>query len=99
MTGKARSEQDKFVAMVTAKAEISLPSASFSRLVFGADLLPEESMYRLYFRFLETADEYFDYPSHASRQGRWNIYGLFLPDDDLRKVYRENALRLLSIEL
>lgn len=67
------------------------------RLVFGADLLPEESMYRLYFRFLETADEYFEYPSHASRQGRWNIYGLFLPDDVLRKVYRENALRLLSI--
>jgi predicted TIM-barrel fold metal-dependent hydrolase len=67
------------------------------RIVFGADLLPEESMYRLYFRFLETADEYFEYPSHASRQGRWNIYGLFLPDDLLRKVYRENALKLLHL--
>jgi predicted TIM-barrel fold metal-dependent hydrolase len=67
------------------------------RILFGADLVPEESMYRLYFRFLETADEYFEYPTHASRQGRWNIYGLFLPDDVLRKVYRENALRLLSL--
>lgn len=67
------------------------------RILFGADLLPEESMYRLYFRFLETADEYFEYPSHASRQGRWNIYGLFLPDDVLRKVYRENALKLLHL--
>jgi predicted TIM-barrel fold metal-dependent hydrolase len=66
------------------------------RILFGADLLPEESMYRLYFRFLETADEYFEYPSHASRQGRWNIYGLHLPEDVLRKVYRENALRLLK---
>lgn len=66
------------------------------RIVFGADLLPEEAMYRLYFRFLETADEYFEYPSHASRQGRWNIYGLHLPEDVLRKVYRENALRLLQ---
>jgi predicted TIM-barrel fold metal-dependent hydrolase len=66
------------------------------RILFGADLLPEESMYRLYFRFLESADEYFEYPSHASRQGRWNIYGLHLPDDVLRKVYRENALRLLK---
>jgi predicted TIM-barrel fold metal-dependent hydrolase len=66
------------------------------RILFGADLVPEESMYRLYFRFLETADEYFDYPSHASRQGRWQIYGLFLPDEILRKVYRENALRLLA---
>jgi predicted TIM-barrel fold metal-dependent hydrolase len=65
------------------------------RIVFGTDLLPEESMYRQYYRFLETADEYFEYPSHASRQGRWNIYGLFLPDDVLRKVYRENAEKLL----
>jgi predicted TIM-barrel fold metal-dependent hydrolase len=66
------------------------------RILFGTDLLPEISMYRLHYRFLETADEYFDYPSHASRQGRWNIYGLFLPDDVLRKVYRENALKLLT---
>lgn len=66
-----------------------------NRILFGSDLLPEEQMYRLYFRFLETADEYFDYPSHASRQGRWSIYGLNLPDDVLRQVYRENALRLL----
>ncbi|HEX3435615.1 MAG TPA: amidohydrolase family protein [Pseudacidobacterium sp.] len=65
------------------------------RILFGADLLPEELMYRLYFRFLETADEYFEYPSHASRQGRWNIYGLYLPEDVLKKVYRENALKLL----
>jgi predicted TIM-barrel fold metal-dependent hydrolase len=66
------------------------------RILFGADLVPEESMYRLYFRFLETADEYFDYPSHASRQGRWQIQGIYLPDDVLRKVYRDNALRLLK---
>ena len=67
------------------------------RIVFGTDLLPEEKMYRLYFRFLETDDEYFEYPSHASRQGRWNIYGIKLPDDVLRRVYRENALRLLNL--
>jgi len=65
------------------------------RILFGTDLIPEVNMYRLHYRFLETRDQYFEYPSHASRQGRWNIYGLFLPDDVLRKVYRENALRLL----
>jgi predicted TIM-barrel fold metal-dependent hydrolase len=65
------------------------------RIVFGADLVPEIEMYRLYYRFLETDDEYFEYPTHASGQGRWNIYGLDLPEDVLRKVYRENALRLL----
>jgi len=65
------------------------------RILFGADLVPEIEMYRLYYRFLETSDEYFEYPTHSSRQGRWNIYGLDLPEDVLRKVYRENALRLL----
>jgi predicted TIM-barrel fold metal-dependent hydrolase len=65
------------------------------RILFGTDLIPEVNMYRLHFRFLETRDEYFEYPSHASRQGRWNIYGLYLPDEVLRKVYCENALRLL----
>lgn len=67
------------------------------RIVFGTDLLPDPEMYRLYYRFLETADEYFEYPSHASRQGRWNIYGIFLPEDVLRKVYRQNALKLLNL--
>ncbi len=67
------------------------------RILFGTDLLPDVNMYRLHFRFLETDDEYFEYPSHASRQGRWNIYGLHLPDEVLRKVYRANALRLLGL--
>jgi predicted TIM-barrel fold metal-dependent hydrolase len=66
------------------------------RILFGTDLIPEVNMYRLHFRFLETRDEYFEYPSHASRQGRWNIYGLFLPDEVLRRIYRENALLLLK---
>lgn len=66
------------------------------RILFGTDLVPSIEMYRLHFRFLETSDEYFEYPSHASRQGRWNIYGLHLPDDVLRKIYRENALRLFA---
>ncbi|HTF67034.1 MAG TPA: amidohydrolase family protein [Edaphobacter sp.] len=65
------------------------------RILFGTDLLPSDEMYRLYYRFLETADEYFEYPSHASRQGRWNICGVFLPDDVLKKIYRENALKLM----
>ncbi len=67
-----------------------------NRILFGTDLVPESDMYRLHFRFLETDDQYFEYPSHASRQGRWNIYGLFLPDEVLRRVYRENAKRLLK---
>jgi predicted TIM-barrel fold metal-dependent hydrolase len=68
------------------------------RILFGADLLPDIAMYRLHYRFFETSDEYFEYPTHASGQGRWRIYGLHLPDDVLRKVYRENALRLLPAQ-
>jgi predicted TIM-barrel fold metal-dependent hydrolase len=30
-------------------------------------------------------------------QGRWKIYGLGLPDQILRKVYFENAARILGI--
>jgi predicted TIM-barrel fold metal-dependent hydrolase len=67
------------------------------RILFGADLLPEESMYRAHYRFFETDDEYFDYPSHASRQGRWQIYGLALPDAVLERVYRVNAMALLAM--
>ena len=67
-----------------------------SRILFGADLLPDIDMYRTHYRFLESEDEYFDYPSHASRQGRWQIYGLALPEDVLQRVYRGNALALLN---
>ena len=55
-------------------------------------------MFRCYFRFLETEDEYFDYaPSTIPPQGRWRIYGIALPDGILRKVYRENAIRILRL--
>jgi predicted TIM-barrel fold metal-dependent hydrolase len=64
------------------------------RILFGTDLLPDVEMYRLHYRFLETFDEYFDYPSHASRQGRWQIYGIGLPKEVLLKIYRANAERI-----
>lgn len=66
------------------------------RILFGADLLPEEAMYRAHYRFFETGDEFFDYPSHASRQGRWQIYGLALPDEVLKRIYRANAVAILG---
>jgi predicted TIM-barrel fold metal-dependent hydrolase len=65
------------------------------RIMFGTDLTPSEAMYRNYFRWLETADEYFDYWGYPE-QGFWKIYGLDLPDDVLRKVYYENAERVLA---
>ncbi|MDQ7054817.1 MAG: hypothetical protein Q9P14_18730 [candidate division KSB1 bacterium] len=45
----------------------------------------------------ETRDEYFDYPRyHWNRFGRWKIYGIYLPDSVLRKVYSENAEKVFS---
>jgi uncharacterized protein len=65
------------------------------RILFGTDHGPAQEMYRSYFRWLETADEYFDYWGYPD-QGRWKIYGLDLPDKVLAKIYHENAERIFS---
>ncbi len=65
------------------------------RIMFGTDSEPEAEMYRNYFRWLETDDEYFDYAGYPG-QGRWKIYGMKLPDEVLRKVYYANAERLFA---
>lgn len=68
------------------------------RILFGSDLGPDPGTYRLMYRFLETDDEYFNYnASKTPRQGRWHVCGLYLPEDVLKKVYRENAERVLKI--
>ena len=68
------------------------------RILFGSDMSPDLDSYRLYYRFLETDDEYFNYNTgEVPQQGRWYAYGLYLPDDVLKKVYRENAERVLGL--
>ncbi len=67
------------------------------RILFGKDLW-EPSEYPVYFRVLETADEYFDY--YRKRHAFWKLYGLDLPDEVLRKLYYENAITIIpGIEL
>lgn len=62
------------------------------RIVFGTDRPPMRPWYEIYFRFLETFDEYFPHgPEQLPRQGRWNIYGIGLPDEVLAKIYHKNA--------
>lgn len=67
------------------------------RVLFGIDEFPPaREDYEIYFRFLETADEYFPHSTEeVPLMGRWAISGLHLPDDVLRMVYAENALRLV----
>jgi Amidohydrolase len=78
------------------------------RILFGTDATPHgnkfpqqffgDDLYQIYFRFLESDDEYFDYaPAAVPPQGRWRISGIDLPDDILKKVYNQNAARLLNI--
>ncbi|MDP5878254.1 MAG: amidohydrolase family protein, partial [Dehalococcoidia bacterium] len=71
------------------------------RVLFGTDRYPgrpQQPRYRIYFRFLETWDEYFDYYDHPfPPTGEWKIYGIGLPDDVLRKVYQANARRIFAM--
>jgi predicted TIM-barrel fold metal-dependent hydrolase len=65
------------------------------RIMFGTDNEVTEEMYRNHFRWLETGDEYFDYWGYPG-QGRWEIYGMELPDTVLEKVYHANAERIFK---
>lgn len=65
------------------------------RIMFGTDEGAGEAMYRNYFRWLESEDEYFPYAQYPL-QGRWMIYGLGLPDNVLEKVYHRNAEALFA---
>ena len=67
------------------------------RVLFGTDTPPNAEAYRIYYRFLETDDEYIDPSPGHHQQGRWSIYGLYLPDEVLEKLYNKNALKLLGM--
>src|SRR5262249_6823544 len=61
------------------------------RIMFGTDTPPNRVSYRMYYRFLETDDEFFDPSAGHHTQGFWMIYGVFLPRDVLEKLYFRNA--------
>ena len=62
------------------------------RILFGKDAW-EPSEYPYYWRVFETKDEYFDY--YRDYHAFWKLYGIDLPDAVLKKVYYQNALKLL----
>lgn len=66
------------------------------RLLFGTDGPWPEQRIRIYWRFFETRDESFPYSEkQPPPQGSWQIYGVNLPEDVLRKLYFENAARII----
>ena len=73
------------------------------RILFGTDYGfgvggdETKDFYADHYRFFETYDEYFrPIRNWGWGQGRWNIYGLGLPDEVLRKLYSENAEKLFG---
>ena len=87
----ARRFFDKFQDRILFGTDASA-GASTPQQMFG------DALYEIYYRFLETEDEYFDYaPAPVPPQGRWRIYGLGLSDQVLRKVYAGNAARLMGL--
>ena len=62
------------------------------RVLMGKDSYNKEE-FHTYFRVFETADDYFDY--YRRYHAFWQMYGLDLPDEVLRKIYYENAVRLV----
>jgi len=74
------------------------------RILMGSDGSPNrepDDFWTPHWRFIETFDEYFYHPAQVRTpggspgHGRWNISGIGLPDEVLRKVYYLNALRYL----
>jgi predicted TIM-barrel fold metal-dependent hydrolase len=62
------------------------------RILFGKDSY-QPAEYPYFWRVFETTDEYFDY--YRDYHAFWKMYGMNLPDEVLRKLYYENALRLM----
>jgi predicted TIM-barrel fold metal-dependent hydrolase len=62
------------------------------RILFGKDRY-EASEFPYFFRVFETEDEYFDY--YRDYHAFWKLYGLGLPDAVLRKLYSQNAQRIV----
>ncbi len=66
------------------------------RVLFGTDGPWPEERLRLYWRFLETRDENFPYSEKAiPPQGLWRIHGVALSRETLRKIYFENATKII----
>jgi predicted TIM-barrel fold metal-dependent hydrolase len=67
------------------------------RVLFGTDQTPPHpATYEIYFRFMETTDEYFPYSRwNPPPTGRWEISAVGLCAESLARIYAANVRRLL----
>jgi len=101
--GKLFDEYPNLYADISARYAETAPIPRFAarfyekyrdRLVYGTDMRFSTKIYRLTFRILESEDEHF----YAwDRFGyHWPLYGFGLNDRILKKVYRDNALKIIG---
>ncbi len=65
------------------------------RILYGTDMGMAEDMYKVTLRILESEDEHFyEFDLFGYH---WALNGIGLPEDVLRKIYRENALKMYEI--
>ncbi len=65
------------------------------RLLYGTDMGFDKNMYEITFRILESTDEHF---YEIDQFGyHWALDGFDLDDEVLKKIYRDNALKILNI--
>jgi predicted TIM-barrel fold metal-dependent hydrolase len=63
------------------------------RILYGTDMGFDKSMYEITFRILESNDEHF---YDVEQFGyHWPLYGFGLNDETLKKIYSENAKRII----
>jgi len=87
------SQREAYVAAIPRFAKQFMEKYA-DRLLYGTDQGYSLSMYRNTFHIWETLDEHF-YAWDVSNTP-WSLSGLGLSDGTLKKLYRENALRILK---
>ena len=87
------SQRESYVAAIPRFAKQFMEKYA-DRLVYGTDQGYSLSMYRNTFHIWETLDEHF-YAWDVSNTP-WPLSGIGLSDATLKKLYRENALRILK---
>lgn len=86
------AQREAYIASIPRFAKQFIEKYS-DRIVWGTDQGYSLPMYRNSFHILETLDEHF-YAWDVSNT-RWCLYGLGLSDATLKKLYRDNALKIL----
>ncbi len=103
LLGNLLSKYDNLYADVAARfgeiAPIPRFAAAFfekyrDKLVYGTDYHPNDFMFETTFRILQTNDEHF-YATELFEY-HWPLQGFNLSDATLKKIYRENALKILK---